>query len=210
MKIYLAIISLLCAFLCCKCSKEEVILPDPYLVDLQDTLVFASPTYNSGIFMLDLDKDSIFDVEFEYFNHESHISPIEIYHKITPLNGFEISFSKWEVNRWSWDPSQIDTTFFVDTFNIAVTYNTGDTIKSNSDWTSEPIMLYYSISPSGPSVGLWNSYQYGNLQSTYYYIAFRKYLGNSPILAWIKLKNYEGITLNSCRYQDNADILIIK
>ncbi len=108
----------------------------------------------------------------------------------------------------------VDTLFQIDTLMIPKVFDYGDTIILNDATTLNPLMISYRYHPTGPDAGYSSDIRYGiEYYTDYYYVAFHKTDSNSNRMAWIKLKfpvNFEGIIVNSCRYSDDADFLIIK
>jgi hypothetical protein len=205
--IYLIVVS---TFLMYNCEKPNDIKSEKYFTDLHDTLIEASkywPIYAEQYFSLDIDKDSTIDFSITVAAHFSHMDGpfAENYTQIFPKNGFEIAYTNNNYTYWYLNP---DTTYVYNSVLIPKTYNLGDEIKIDDNYTNTPLMITYSFD-GGYAV---NSGRHYGISSGFKYISFRKIIGNINTLGWIKLKVVysSSIILNSCRYIENENAFVIE
>ena len=195
------------------CKKDEI--SKKYFTDFHDILIKASDgPYESGdaSYLIDIDHDNTIDVSINVHAHFSPAYGSDCYIKMTPVIGYEIAFSRCIYNSWSWHPDLADTIFKSDTVNIPKAYFTGNNISINDDFTYDSLMVAYSQDPGGIARPYSSGIYYGMGRNEYIYIAFRKSLETFSRLAWLKVKipNSYSIILNSCRYIENENILLIE
>lgn len=211
----IVLLCFLALFAHCKKTEEPNIEPpiDEYFTDLHDTLLYVDWACYDRHFSFDIDKDSTFDIKITCFSsYSSTGGGSRSYVEITPLNGYEIVYSNQETITWSWNP-EIDTIYHIDTVRIPKAVHIGDTIFLEDYYTSDPIMIKYAYTPSGPGSGYSSGLNYGIQEESDYYMGFRNTNGDNHKLAWLRVKNgnaYKQIILNSCKYIENEDMLIIE
>ncbi len=213
MKNFYFYLMILLAIWGCKKDRSEIKPIDNYFTDLHDTLIDAQWASGENNFMLDLDKDNINDIIITNYSHYSSFAGSESYIKITPVNGYEIVFLDYIAKTWELTSTLNDTLFHNDTLMIPKVLNFGGTIILDDNYTQNPLMITYNFFPTGPGIGFSSGLNYGITgYNDYYYMAFRKVNGNIHKLAWLKAKfngNNNGIILNSCKYADYSNILIV-
>jgi len=199
-----------------KCEKNnEDMIPDKYFMDLHDTLIKAGdfPFANEeSIYNIDIVRDTVIDISIIDFEYYSSAWGSVSYTKITPKNGFEIAFSNCIYTSWEWHPDLTDTIFKIDTVNIPKVFVNRDSISINDDFTNNSLMISYGESPGGATRAYHSGIYYWIGTHEYIYFAFRKRLDLGSKLGWLKVKIPDsfGIVLNSCRYVENENILLIE
>ncbi len=114
------------------CKKDESVRN---LTDLHNTEVYVL-TNGGGIdYNLDIDKDNITDLIITAYDYFSNYSGVKSYIKINPENGYEVAFTDYIAETWEWNPSMSDTIFQYDTLMIPKTFNFGDKIIIDDDYS---------------------------------------------------------------------------
>jgi hypothetical protein len=201
------------------CKKDDPITEnqdkDKFFHFISDTLKFPD-IYQSGSdsFYIDFEKDKINDARFDIFNRYSSYSDAERYTKITPLNGYEISFTDIVVQIWiKPDPMVPEIIYDSVTATIPGVFESGDTIRIGDTFTRNPVMMNYYYQPTGPGQDLWSGISFGFRRETDFYMAFRCLTDTTQILAWLRIRNghlSSDIIFTSCRFQDGENDMIIK
>jgi len=197
------------------CKKHDDTYIDNNFQDLSDTLIQASQflvNFSEVFYDLDIDRDSVVDLTIKTHTNYSSFALRENYIQILLKNGYEINYSKYIETTWNWNPDLVDTIFHNDTIMIPKIHHINDTIKIDSDFSNNSLMLTYSLDP-GVMGRSYNSYINRNMwiSDDYKYIVLRKIGVNEKRLAWIKVKvtGYQSIILNSCNYfKETNEILI--
>ncbi|MBK7215025.1 MAG: hypothetical protein IPH88_17385 [Bacteroidales bacterium] len=214
-KLSLAFILMMLAILIFSCRKEKdenSIIVDPNFTDFHDTM-FTVQWANFGLdYNLDIDKDSVTDVIITAYSYYSSTAGHESYLRVAPKNGYSLAFSEIITTRWHWNPSLVDTIFYVDTVMIPRVYHLNDTIRISDLSNDASMMVYYSSGPSGPFSEYNSGLSYRISETDYYYIALIKSDGISRKIAWLKVKSLStsGIFINSSNFVVDKDLLKIE
>jgi PKD repeat protein len=197
--------------------SKLIIVADQYYTDLNDTLLrldYGEYTHN---FDFDIDQDGLMDLSILLCQHlvTSYGRPL-FYIQLIVMNGYEINVSNYIETTWTTFTINRDTIYQIDTVLIPKLHDINDTIYYEDEYSSVPIMLEYRESPAAPEEGRWSGIRRILLGSEYKYIAFRKISDHENTLAWLKAKDpnegcmYGCICLNSCKFFNNQDRVIIK
>lgn len=220
MSLNLLLMVFIVSFISCKNHDEVYVNPDSELndhyQDLHDTLFQASQfpvNFSEKFYDIDIDRDSVVDVTLKVHTNYSSFAIRENYIQILLKNGYEINYTTLIETTWHWNPTLTDTIFRKDTIMIPKVHHLMDLISIDSDFSDQPIMLTYSYDPGGVGVK-YNSFIGRNLwiADDYQYIVFRKIEGDKNKLAWlkVKVKGYQAIHLNSCKYVEKTEETILE
>jgi hypothetical protein len=181
------------------------------IIYIKDSVLYADVSKNNTIisYNLCIDKDTI---SFNAFYHLCNICGTEYYLQVSPLNGYEIGVSTFIDTTWTHYPNQ-DFIYHYDTVLIPKTYQTGDTIKKNSLFSSQSIMITYCKKASAPETSYWSGISRDILiGNTYKYFIFRKNESNQTHYFWLKVKvlDYSRILFNSYKDCSKEDVIVIK
>jgi hypothetical protein len=201
------------------CKKDDPITEnqetDKFYQLIGDTLKFPDIYQNgAGSIYIDFEKDKINDARFEIYNRFSSYSGAENYTKITPLNGYEISFTDIVVHTWHTpDPMVPEIEYDSVIVSIPRVFESGDTMRIGDNFTRNPVMMNYYYRPTGPGQNLWSGMSYGFRRETDFYMAFRNLTDTSQIFAWIRLRNEynsQNLIITDCRYVSGEEYMVIK
>ena len=220
MRKYYFLIILVTLFACQKDELEtnpldedevENIPIDNNFIDLHDTIISLQWAPNGIVdYNLDIDKDSINDINLTVYSYYSSFAGSNKYIKATPLNGFELAFKNYKTTAWRWNPVS-DTLFIFDNVKVPIVYHLGDTLSTDDMYSQESQMISYSEWPTGPSIGYYSGFSYGIKESDYFYIGLYKLYNMKSRFAWLKVKTvYNDIIINSCNYIDEEMFVIKK
>jgi PKD repeat protein len=193
---------------------KTVVVIDQYFTDLHDIRIGdIVPGYLK--YDLDIDKDNYPDISISV---SQRMGTVMAYYQqedisISLLNDYEISITKDIDTTYHMKDIMDTTSITCDTFDSPVKYNINSKIKVDGSYSgnSTNVVYFYFYDPShvktNYTITIWNSW----ISSDYRYMAFRKKTGNSYILAWIKIKvkDFEHVYLNSCKYFVNKDEVVI-
>lgn len=211
----LAFVLMMLVLLILSCRKEKdenPVFVDPNFTDFHDT-VFTVQWANFGLdYNLDIDKDSVTDAIITAYSYYSSIAGHESYLRVAPQNGYNLAYSEITTTRWHWDPSLVDTIFYIDTVMVPRVYHNSDTIRISDMHNDASMMVYYSSGPTGPFSEYNSGLSYRISETDYYYIAFIKSDGISRKIAWLKVKSLStsGIYINSSNFVVDKDLMKIE
>lgn len=186
---------------------------DKYITDLKDTLIYAQWANGEANFYFDIDKDSVFDINFTGYSFYSNAGGgnySESYLKVTPLNGYKIASTDYITTTWSWNPSMSDTIFDTQTVMMPKVFHIGDTLSMNDKYSENSQMINYNESHNSfYGFVSYSGLAYG-IQEDEYYLGFSKLVNMKTRQAWLKVrKGISAINLNSCCFIDK-DVFVIK
>lgn len=201
------------------CQKDEIVTQsvDDNYTDMHDTIISVQWANGGRDFNLDIDNDSIDDVKFTVYSYYSKYVGSKDYLQVTPLNGFELAFTKHQTTTWRLNAHWVDTllvtdtVFVIDTVLVPKVFNLGDTIFWNDKYSAESQMINYSDTPSSAGAKYYSGLRYGIKKGGYFYLGFHKLYNEKSRLAWLKVNPIlYGIIFNSSCYIDNEKLVIIE
>jgi hypothetical protein len=217
---YIVFILVISSILLSNCEKEKVITLSKYYSEFNDSVWMHISYYGDSLERVDVDNDSIDDIEILVHRSYSGWTGSVYFIQLTPINGCEIMYdvkidTNWSTNI-SWPDTYPDTIYTYDTSKIVRINNVGDNILFNDLFTNEPIKILYfeGRNYKGSSTEFNFTHWHQWLDIGYKYLVLRKNNSSIKNLAWLKVRVYDkvyyGITYQSSYYFENQNQVIIE